>query len=124
MTVVHERHLRLRDISAGGPSATLARKLQHRVKQKLPSPLKAAGLKIIRRLALAHRVALLDRVTFIGVTGSTGKTTTKDLIHAILSSQLHGQRSEGGSNINVHWTVLRTSPWHKYCVQEIAAAIR
>jgi UDP-N-acetylmuramyl pentapeptide synthase len=83
----------------------------------------ALGSRIMRSLALAYRVPLLGGVTFVGVTGSTGKTTTKDLIHAILSSRLPGWKSEGNDNIVVYRTIFGTSPWHAYCVQEIAAAI-
>jgi UDP-N-acetylmuramyl pentapeptide synthase len=89
------------------------------VKRGLPAPVTAAGGRILRSLALAYRAALLGRVTFIAVTGSTGKTTTKDLIHAILASRLHGRKNAGNENVSIHRTVLRTSPWHAYCVQEI-----
>jgi UDP-N-acetylmuramoyl-tripeptide--D-alanyl-D-alanine ligase len=107
----------------GGPGEPQARKFLRKVKRRLPPPLMALGSRIMRSLALAYRVPLLGGVTFVGVTGSTGKTTTKDLIHAILSSRLPGWKSEGNDNIVVYRTIFGTSPWHAYCVQEIAAAI-
>src|SRR5687768_16188949 len=42
-------------------------------------------LKSLQDLALHHRQQL--HIPFIAITGSNGKTTTKELIHAVLSSQ-------------------------------------
>lgn len=78
---------------------------------------------LIYPFAILYRITLLRRVVFIGVTGSTGKTTTKELIHAILSTSMDGRKSEGNSNTSIHETTLSVRPWHKYCVQEIAAAL-
>ena len=73
--------------------------------------------------ALIYRLTFLRRVTFIGVTGSTGKTTTKELIHSVLSQQMVGRKNDGNNNIAIHETTLQIRPWHRYCVQEVAAAI-
>jgi UDP-N-acetylmuramoyl-tripeptide--D-alanyl-D-alanine ligase len=75
--------------------------------------------------ALPYR-ALLRRVVFIGVTGSCGKTTTKELIAAMLATQFPGEKSLRNDNLphNLASTVLRVRPWQKFCVVEIAAAIR
>jgi aminoacyl-tRNA hydrolase len=76
--------------------------------------------------AILHRRLLLHRVVFIGVTGSCGKTTTKELIAAVLSSRWKGNRSPGTRNLP-QWIaseVLRVRPWHKFYVQELAAAVR
>jgi UDP-N-acetylmuramoyl-tripeptide--D-alanyl-D-alanine ligase len=64
----------------------------------------------------------LRRVVFIGVTGSTGKTTTKDLIAAVLSSQFTGHRNPGSLNKedSVARTILSTRLRHTFCVQEVA----
>ena len=42
--------------------------------------------------ATLHRRSL-KRVSFIGVTGSCGKTTTKELIAAALAGELRGRKS-------------------------------
>ncbi|MGB8437175.1 MAG: aminoacyl-tRNA hydrolase [Burkholderiales bacterium] len=77
------------------------------------------GVRIYRRVAL-------QRVTFVAVTGSCGKTTTKELIAAVLASTLEGTKSR--ENLNLSWhlvgTVFRARPWHDYCVVEVAAAVR
>ena len=73
-------------------------------------------------LARLYRPALRG-VVFIGVTGSAGKTTTKELIAAVLARRLRGQRSPGTLNDigEVAKNVLATRPWHAFCVQEMAA---
>ena len=51
-------------------------------------------------------------MVFIGVTGSCGKSTTKELIAAVLSSQLKGYKSPGSHN-RLHYlagTILRVKP--------------
>jgi UDP-N-acetylmuramoyl-tripeptide--D-alanyl-D-alanine ligase len=63
------------------------------------------------------------RVTFIGVTGSCGKTTTTGLIAGVLRSQLPGNRTIGGYNdlTSMGITVLRTRRRHAFCAIEVAA---
>ncbi|MEW6752943.1 MAG: Mur ligase family protein [Candidatus Latescibacterota bacterium] len=76
------------------------------------------GLKI--GMALSYR-RLLPHVGFVGVTGSCGKTTTKELIGAILSSRGAGCTSNQATNEphRVASTVLAVRPWHRYCVHEL-----
>ncbi len=81
-----------------------------------------------RYLALSYRRAArhrrrLDRVIFIGVTGSAGKTTTKDLVAAVLARRYRGSKSPGTHN-TAHWvsrTVLGVRPDDEFCVQELGA---
>ena len=58
----------------------------------------------------------------IGVTGSTGKTTTKDLVAAVLGAAAPTLKTEG--NLNNHWgvplTLMRLRPEHRSAVVEIA----
>ncbi len=77
------------------------------------------------RLAPFYR-AQLRRVVFIGVTGSCGKSTTKELIATVLSSQLKGHKNPGTKNMphTIASTILRVKPNDEFCVLEIAAAKR
>lgn len=58
----------------------------------------------------------------IGVTGSSGKTTTKDLVAAVLSATAPALKTEG--NLNNHWgvplTLMRLRAEHRSAVVEIA----
>jgi UDP-N-acetylmuramoyl-tripeptide--D-alanyl-D-alanine ligase len=75
--------------------------------------------------ATLHR-RRLGAVRFIGVTGSAGKTTTKELIAAALGSELRGRKSPGEGNgmAVVAKTVLRTAKRDDFCVVEVAAGAR
>jgi UDP-N-acetylmuramoyl-tripeptide--D-alanyl-D-alanine ligase len=57
------------------------------------------------------------------VTGSCGKTTTKELIHAAVSPSLRGERSPRSRNrfLTVFRTLMRTRRGHAYCLQEMSA---
>ncbi len=59
----------------------------------------------------------------IGVTGSTGKTAARQMIHAVLQSRLKGTASP--RNHNNRWGVplsmLAIEPQHDYAVLELAA---
>jgi len=65
----------------------------------------------------------LWRVTVVTVTGSCGKTTTKDVVHHVLSSKYAGVKTR--SSLNRFFThanaILRTRPWHRFCVLEAGA---
>jgi UDP-N-acetylmuramyl pentapeptide synthase len=78
--------------------------------------------RIERRHAEWHRRTVAG-VTFIAVTGSAGKTTTKDLIAAVLASRHRGSKSPGTHN-SAHWvahTVLGARRGDGFCVQELGA---
>jgi UDP-N-acetylmuramyl pentapeptide synthase len=73
--------------------------------------------------AAAYR-GLLDRTVFIGVTGSAGKTVTKELIAAVLGTRWSGHRNAASKN-ELRWvvrTILATRPWHSFCVVEVGAS--
>ncbi len=72
------------------------------------------------QLARSYR-STLKKTTIIAVTGSNGKTTTKNLIDTVLSSMLNGTASPRSYNndIGVPLTVLSTQPQDQYLVVEI-----
>jgi UDP-N-acetylmuramoyl-tripeptide--D-alanyl-D-alanine ligase len=74
-------------------------------------------------LAYLHRSTLKNTV-FIGVTGSCGKTTTKDLVDAALGQCLLGSKSQDSNNqlYAVTRTLLSLKRGSDYCVQEIGAS--
>ncbi len=72
-----------------------------------------------------QRRGRLHGVTFIGVTGSSAKTTTKELIAAVLSTRLKGQRTGGTLNTThvVARTVRRVAPGTEFCVVEVGMGL-
>ncbi|MGB2226176.1 MAG: Mur ligase family protein, partial [Polaribacter sp.] len=67
-------------------------------------------LKTLQKLANYHRNQL--DIPFIGLTGSNGKTTTKELIHAVLKTQFKTSATSGNYNnhIGVPLTLLAIQP--------------
>lgn len=65
----------------------------------------------------------LRNVQFIAVTGSCGKTTTKELIAAILGSERRGRKTPAYGNVVavIAKTVLRTTNRDAFCVLEVSA---
>ena len=61
------------------------------------------------------------RIPVVGVTGSVGKTTTKDMIAAVLSTKYKVLKTEGNFNNNVGMpmTILRLDPTAEICVLEM-----
>jgi len=72
------------------------------------------------RIAKIYR-KYLRKTTFIGITGSCGKTTTKDLLAAILSEKSKGIKNKESLNAlySIIKTIFKVRPWHRFCVQEI-----
>ena len=61
------------------------------------------------------------QIPFAGVTGSVGKTTTKEFIHAVLSAKYHTLKNEGNQNneIGVPNTLFNLTPRHEAAVIEM-----
>lgn len=78
-------------------------------------------LEFLQQLAIHHRSKLT--IPFIGLTGSNGKTTTKELIHAVLSEKFNVQYTYGNLNnhIGVPLTILSIKPEHEMAVIEMGA---
>lgn len=72
----------------------------------------------------AHVVARLrDRLTVVGVTGSQGKTSTKDLLAGVLSNAAPTVAAAGSFNneLGVPLTILRADPATRFLVLEMGA---
>jgi len=78
-------------------------------------------LKTLQDLAKFHRDRL--EIPVIGLTGSNGKTTTKELINAVLSSEYKTLCTQGNLNnhIGVPLTLLGLQPSHEIAIIEMGA---
>ncbi|MDF2553272.1 MAG: murF [Chryseobacterium sp.] len=78
-------------------------------------------LDFLQNLSIHHRNHL--HIPIIGLTGSNGKTTTKELIHAVLSQKFNVQYTYGNLNnhIGVPLTILSIKPEHEMAVIEMGA---
>jgi UDP-N-acetylmuramoyl-tripeptide--D-alanyl-D-alanine ligase len=78
-------------------------------------------LEFLQELAVHHRKQL--QIPVIGLTGSNGKTTTKEIIHAVLSEKFNIQYTCGNLNnhIGVPLTILSIKPEHEMAVIEMGA---
>lgn len=78
-------------------------------------------LTTLQQLARYHRRALGTKI--IGVTGTNGKTTTKELIAAVLGEKYNVLYTQGNFNnhIGVPKTLLRLRPEHDIAVIEMGA---
>lgn len=75
-------------------------------------------------LPVKLRLLTLKQVVFIGITGSAGKTTTKDITAFILSASQLCQKSTASYNepLWVAETVRRTTREHRYSVVEMTGS--
>ena len=78
-------------------------------------------LKTLQKLANYHRTVL--KTTIIGITGSNGKTTTKELIHKVLSKKYKITATKGNLNnhIGVTLTLLSMTPETEIGIIEMGA---
>ncbi|MGB0790764.1 MAG: UDP-N-acetylmuramoyl-tripeptide--D-alanyl-D-alanine ligase [Flavobacteriaceae bacterium] len=78
-------------------------------------------LKALQKLARLHRDQF--EIPVIGLTGSNGKTTTKELINAVLSSEYETLCTKGNLNnhIGVPLTLLKLQSTHEIAIIEMGA---
>lgn len=78
-------------------------------------------LKTLQQLANYHRRKLGTRI--IGITGTNGKTTTKELVSAVLKQKYNLLYTQGNLNnhIGVPLTLLRLTSEHELAVVEMGA---
>ena len=86
------------------------------------------GLIALQELATFHRKKLdeipgKNQIPFIAITGSNGKTTTKELIHVVLSAKYKTYTTEGNQNnhIGVPLTILKIKQDAEMAVIEMGA---
>lgn len=78
-------------------------------------------LKALQELATLHRNSMPAKI--IGITGSNGKTTTKELIAAVLKERYDILYTQGNLNnhIGVPLTLLQLRPQHQLAIIEMGA---
>ena len=78
-------------------------------------------LETLQQLAKYHRQQL--KFPVIGITGSNGKTTNKELIHAVLSKKYNTYATKGNLNnhIGVPLTLLSLTKEHEMAIVEMGA---
>jgi len=76
-------------------------------------------LKSLQALASHHRQQM--KAEIIAITGSNGKTTTKELLYAVLTQAHHVVATQGNYNnhIGVPLTLLRIKQIHDYAIVEL-----
>ena len=79
-------------------------------------------LSVLQQVAAFHRRKLGTPV--IGITGTNGKTTTKELTNAVMSTTYNVLCTQGNLNnsIGVPLTVLGLKPEHEYAIVEMGAS--
>lgn len=78
-------------------------------------------LKTLQQLANYHRKQL--NLPVLGITGTNGKTTTKELIAKVLASHYSVHYTQGNLNnhIGVPLTLLQLKPQHEFAIIEMGA---
>ena len=79
------------------------------------------GLTTLQELAIIHRNNL--NIPIIGITGSNGKTTTKELTHAVLNTHYNVFATKGNLNnhIGVPLSLLSINDKHEIAIIEMGA---
>lgn len=79
------------------------------------------SIEWLQQLANHHRKQF--NIPVIGITGSNGKTSTKELIHAVLSKKYNVLATIGNLNnhLGVPFTLLRMKPEHEIAIIEMGA---
>lgn len=78
-------------------------------------------LSALQKMAVTHRQQF--RIPLIAITGSNGKTTTKELVHRVLSKKFRTLATEGNFNnhIGVPLTLLRINEITEMAIVEMGA---
>ncbi|MFI5123868.1 MAG: UDP-N-acetylmuramoyl-tripeptide--D-alanyl-D-alanine ligase [Chitinophagales bacterium] len=111
-------HFAARAIEQGAAYALVDEEPEHPDERIIQVP---DALKALQSLAGHHRNQF--NIPFIAITGSNGKTTTKELIHAVLSTTYRTYTTEGNLNnhIGIPLTLLKIKPDAQMAIVEMGA---
>ena len=78
-------------------------------------------LKALREIAILKRNLYNDKIKVVAITGSVGKTSTKDMIASVLKEKYKTLKTEGNYNnhIGVPLTILKLKEEHEVAVVEM-----
>ena len=86
----------------------------------IPQFIVADSIQALAKIATVHRQTMHCPV--IALTGSNGKTTTKEMIAAILPQPSHATKGNLNNHIGAPLTVLQLNSQHRYAVFELGAS--
>lgn len=93
-------HLYIRDAYRRGAHGALVRSLPDPLSDPICNCIEVSDpLEALQRLARAYRRRF--RIPLVGITGSSGKTTTKELLYAVLRERYRAYRSPGNYNSEI-----------------------
>ena len=111
-----------KDLSASFPVLDLRGEIDVSQLQSLPSPLclRVENTLSAMQQAAAHWRSQLD-VKVVGITGSVGKSTTKEMVAEVLSRKYRTLKNEGNYNneIGLPLTILNLTRGHQRAVLEM-----
>lgn len=109
------------DAAHRGAIATLASTTWLAKKPQPSIAVVAVDLPVTALQRWAQRYLATIEPTIVGITGSTGKTTTKEMVAAVLQSKYRVLKNEGNLNteIGLPLTVLRAEAEHEMLVLEM-----
>ena len=93
--------------------------------EREPTPQERPAIQVDSTLRATGALAAWHRARFaipvIGITGSVGKTTTKEMIAAVLSQRFNTHKTQKNLNneLGVPWTLLRLEDGHQVSVVEM-----
>jgi UDP-N-acetylmuramoyl-tripeptide--D-alanyl-D-alanine ligase len=75
---------------------------------------------------IAHHVRMRGKVTVVGITGTNGKTTTKELISSILGKRHRVMKTSGNLNnhIGLPLSLIRLDESDEFAVMEMGASVK
>ena len=108
---------------AAGAAGAIGEARTHAGLAELPFWTVPDGRRALQALAGWHRGRLAVKV--VGITGSNGKTTTKELVASVLSQEWRTARTEGNLNnqVGVPLTLLALEPSDEWAVVEMGMSL-
>lgn len=113
-------HIFIAKVFENGGMVTLTQEKEMNFPERMTVIFVASTLEAMKALASFHRHCYA--VTVIAITGSSGKTTTKDLVGVVLSQKYHTLKTQGNFNneYGIPQTLFQLEPEHEIAVIEMA----